>query len=95
MIMTPSAGHGQSHQSARHHVNLIINYIMRVAVLHADREKTQRGQCWIIRTQPQLIGSKLLNDEAIVRLNAIPALVLDLGALRWLMDAPNQHFGND
>ena len=63
--MATGARNGQSHQSARDDVDLIINHIVRIAKLHSDRQKTERGQLFCVVSQPELVGRELFNHKTI------------------------------
>ena len=67
VIVASGASHGQPHQASRNDINLVVDHIVPVAVLHANGEEPQPREGRIIVLQTQLVGGDLLGDKPLVR----------------------------
>ena len=67
MIMATSAGHGQTHQSTRDNIDLIVHDVMLIAIPHSDRQEAQSCKLRIVRRKIELVSRQLLDDKLIIR----------------------------
>ena len=72
VVVTAGAGNGQSQESARHGIDLIVDLIMRVVVEQPpEREEAECRQapgrdCWVHEVRGQLVVNKLVEGQVLI-----------------------------
>ena len=66
MIVAPCTSYGQSHQTTRHNINLVIDIVVSVVELPANGQEAECRQPPFFTSQFHLIRRKLLHHEAVV-----------------------------
>ena len=66
MIVTSSTRNGQAKEASRDNVDLVVDNVVGIAELHANRKKAQRRELLSVISETKLIGGELLGDKLIV-----------------------------
>src|SRR5262249_33013986 len=68
MIVAAGACDGEPQEASRDDVDTVVENVVRVAPeVPADRQKPARGTWPLVRSQRQLVGGELLQNELVVR----------------------------